>query len=189
MKLKLYKARKLEKEIGTYLREQHNEKSINFRVKDREALQDTLDNAEKEFLEECSLAKELIKLQFEIRKAIEEVNFKSGISSLMNEREYIQASISKVSGLSKGTVRESLSVNQDLCDARLMTLNNPDSYYQPAIRLAFLSKETVEALNKEHKDLKKKLEEVVEKLASLNLSKEITLTESQENLLKKASLI
>lgn len=191
MKLKLYKARKLEKEIGSLLKEQDRVIRIPIRYKDKDKAVEKLDEAEAKALAIISNRKEMIKLQFEIRKLIEEANFKAGISTLMNERELTQELLRevKINIQNAKTIRQSEESLMDEFESHLKILETPDRYAQTEGQFFFSKKETYEQFILEQRDLKKAVETLNEKLASLNLSKEITLTDSQENLLKEAKLV
>lgn len=191
MKLKLYKARKLEKEIGILLREETRNSRVNIRFKDKDTVISKLNEAEKTELAVVRSRQEKIKLQFEIRKLIEEANFKSGISGLMNEREVVQELLKEIKDNIASThpVRPSEEKIYDDFDVNLKVLETPDRYANTEATLSFFTKETYDAFVAEQRELKKLLENINEKLASLNLSKEITLTDEQETFLKEAKLI
>jgi hypothetical protein len=191
MDLNLRKARKLEAKIQKAADALSLSQAIKVRAlasPEERAL--ALSKARDEYNAALKNQKELIMARFSIRDAIADANARSGINSLMAQRELVQALLAKSTA---GVDSLDLAEAEDRANAKKKSLeggeNNSYGETSVTITLPVSSKEDVESFKKSDQALKKQLEDIEDELSQKNLGSAITLSDENVSLLQVNGLL
>ncbi|NJO48106.1 MAG: hypothetical protein HC840_00155 [Leptolyngbyaceae cyanobacterium RM2_2_4] len=191
MELSLRKARKLEAKIQATADSLPLSQAIKVRaLASSEERAVALSDARLRYNQNVELQRDLITVRFSIREQIAQANESVGVNMLMNEREKTQALLAKSnSGVDVLDIAEA----EDMATAKKNSLEGGSSraYGESSvtITLPVSTKEDVESFRSNENLLKRRLEEIEDRLSQKNLGAKITLDEKTVQLLQSVGLL
>lgn len=199
MQLNLRKARKLEQKIQKHIEGQSFSVHSEVRVKGTvEQAQRQIDVDKKIFLQDLQQLNALLELRFNIRGRISDANTKLGITTLMNQKELLEA---KHRLLVKATSNPGLgrqlpttpdeSSLDDMLKARAGILDRAASEYgiSPTTSVPIFTEAEVEAFEQQGRTNAQAQENIEDELSQKNIGGTVSLTADEVTLLKTVGLV
>ena len=196
MKLSLKQARRTERQIGTAI-DAVATTNTREKVSIYENLRDKITGIQKETMNSLEKVKQLTRVRFALRKAIETQNEVGGINALMNREAELKA-MAKVVAAQMGEELTDADLEiavQRLASAKLANANGTavQSRYGEAgdeIHItATLQTETLQALRTYAKAIQRELLTTVDQLALLNASVSVFIDQEDVKLLEDAGIV
>ena len=145
-----------------------------------------LDKATHDMHDKIMLVGNLTDVQHRIREAVGYTNARSGVDNLLTKKAYLEAQLAFTAKLAASTEATAVSVLQ----ARLTKAENAvDNFYGNTVSTSLLTAEDIKSFKNIEADLKREIEAVNERLQVLNLSENISISDSDVQLLEDLHIL
>lgn len=191
LQINLRKARKLESFISSAcgVDSKFTNLSVLASTNDEEAT-NQLVSAKAALQEQNKNVLDLIKVNFSIRRKIEQANEAIGIHEKMNQRELLKKQISYLESLTESDTCEVKEMLDLLAAKRAVLAKGDNSFYGKVnVSVSVIDKQAQEALESQVNSLRKQLDDVEEELLQKNVGGKITLTAEEVEVLKSNGLV
>lgn len=190
MELNLRKARKLESKIASFTKEKEVVMSTSTQVRvneDLTKLDDMVNGARSEFLDELNNITNLVYARQEIRDLIAHANMSTGVSKLMSESVLLKRKLELLDSLHYQTYDKQST--EDKIEYAKKALENGERFADITTKVNFLSDVDRDELEKNKRELKKEIEDKDDKIAELNYSSKVKLSANTVKLLQDNFLL
>lgn len=145
-----------------------------------------LDRATRDMHDKIMLVGNITDVQHRIREAVGYVNSRSGVDNLLTQKAYLEAQLVFTAKLAASVEATAVAVLQ----ARLNKAENAvDNFYGNSVSTSLLTAEDIKGFKSIEADLKREIETLNERLQILNLSENITLSDSDVQILKDLHIL